>query len=61
MLFAGPLGLTYAMVNAPAQTVLHERAPPEMRGRVFGAQTGAGERGRNRPLYWWAPLPTYTV
>ena len=38
MLFAGPLGLSYAMVNAPAQTVLHERAPPEMRGRVFGAQ-----------------------
>jgi MFS family permease len=38
MLIAGPLGLTYAMVNAPAQTVLHERAPPEMRGRVFGAQ-----------------------
>jgi len=38
MLFAGPLGLAYAMVNAPAQTVLHERAPPEMRGRVFGAQ-----------------------
>jgi MFS family permease len=38
MFFAGPLGLTYAMVNAPAQTVLHERAPPEMRGRVFGAQ-----------------------
>jgi MFS family permease len=35
---AGPLGLAYAMVNAPAQTVLHERAPPEMRGRVFGAQ-----------------------
>ena len=38
MLFAGPLGFFYAMVNAPAQTVLHERAPPEMRGRVFGAQ-----------------------
>jgi len=38
MIFAGPLGLMYAMVNAPAQTVLHERAPPEMRGRVFGAQ-----------------------
>jgi MFS family permease len=38
MFVAGPLGLTYAMVNAPAQTVLHERAPPEMRGRVFGAQ-----------------------
>ena len=38
MLFGGPMGLAYAMVNAPAQTVLHERAPPEMRGRVFGAQ-----------------------
>jgi MFS family permease len=38
MFFAGPMGLTYAMVNAPAQTVLHERAPPEMRGRIFGAQ-----------------------
>ncbi len=38
MIFAGPMGLTYAMVNAPAQTVLHERAPPEMRGRIFGAQ-----------------------
>jgi MFS family permease len=38
MIVAGPLGLAYAMVNAPAQTVLHERAPPEMRGRVFGAQ-----------------------
>ncbi len=38
MAFAGPLGFTYALVNAPAQTVLHERAPAEMRGRVFAAQ-----------------------
>jgi MFS family permease len=38
MAFAGPMGFTYAMVNAPAQTVLHERAPAEMRGRVFAAQ-----------------------
>ncbi|MHB8376062.1 MAG: MFS transporter [Dehalococcoidia bacterium] len=38
MAFAGPLGFTYALVNAPAQTVLHERAPLEMRGRVFAAQ-----------------------
>jgi MFS family permease len=38
MAFAGPLGFTYALVNAPAQTVLHERAVPEMRGRVFAAQ-----------------------
>lgn len=38
MAFAGPMGFTYALVNAPAQTVLHERAPAEMRGRVFAAQ-----------------------
>ncbi len=38
VLFAFPLGVTYALVNAPAQTVLHERAPPEIRGRVFAAQ-----------------------
>lgn len=36
--FAGPLGFAYALVNAPAQTVLHERAPADMRGRVFAAQ-----------------------
>lgn len=36
--FAGPLGFTYALVNAPAQTVLHERAPAHLRGRVFAAQ-----------------------
>jgi len=38
MAFAGPLGFTYALVNAPAQTVLHERAPADTRGRVFAAQ-----------------------
>jgi Na+/melibiose symporter-like transporter len=38
MACAGPLGFTYALVNAPAQTVLHERAPAEQRGRVFAAQ-----------------------
>jgi MFS family permease len=38
MAFAGPIGFAYAMVNAPAQTVLHERAPAEIRGRVFAAQ-----------------------
>lgn len=35
---AGPLGFAFALVNAPAQTILHERAPAEMRGRVFAAQ-----------------------
>lgn len=38
MAFAGPMGFFYAMLNAPAQTVLHERAPPEMRGRIFATQ-----------------------
>jgi MFS family permease len=38
MLFALPMGLSYALLNAPAQTVLHERAPPEMRGRIFATQ-----------------------
>ena len=32
------LGFSYAMVNAPAQTLLHERTPPAMRGRLFSAQ-----------------------
>lgn len=35
---AGPMGFCYALLNAPAQTVLHERAPPEMRGRIFATQ-----------------------
>ncbi|KPK48234.1 MAG: hypothetical protein AMJ77_00605 [Dehalococcoidia bacterium SM23_28_2] len=38
MFFAFPLGLSYALLNAPAQTVLHERAPAEMRGRIFTTQ-----------------------
>jgi MFS family permease len=36
--FAGPMGVSYAWVNAPAQTVLHERAPADQRGRIFAAQ-----------------------
>ena len=38
MLFAAPMGFSYALLNTPAQTVLHERAPPEMRGRIFATQ-----------------------
>lgn len=38
MAIAGPMGFCYALLNAPAQTVLHERAPPEMRGRIFATQ-----------------------
>ena len=38
LLFAFPLGICYGLVNAPAQTELHKRAPAEMRGRIFAAQ-----------------------
>ena len=38
MSFAGPMGFFYALLNVPAQTVLHERAPPDMRGRIFATQ-----------------------
>ncbi|MBD0324409.1 MAG: hypothetical protein ICV72_13640 [Aldersonia sp.] len=38
MVTAVPVGFTYALVNAPAQTVIHERAPADMRGRFFGTQ-----------------------
>jgi MFS transporter, DHA3 family, macrolide efflux protein len=38
MLIAAPMGFFYALLNAPAQTVLHERAPAEMRGRIFATQ-----------------------
>ncbi|HZP26048.1 MAG TPA: MFS transporter [Dehalococcoidia bacterium] len=38
MFFAGPLGFSYSFLNAPAQTILHERAPAEMRGRIFATQ-----------------------
>ncbi len=38
LFLAFPLGVAYAMVNAPAQTLLQERVPPEMRGRIFSSQ-----------------------
>jgi MFS family permease len=38
MITAVPIGFTYALINAPAQTIIHERAPAEMRGRYFGTQ-----------------------
>lgn len=38
MLFAGPMGFAYAMLNTPAQTIVHERTPEEMRGRVVASQ-----------------------
>jgi MFS family permease len=38
MVISVPIGFFYALVNAPAQTIIHERAPAAMRGRYFGTQ-----------------------
>jgi MFS family permease len=38
MLFSGPMGIAYAMLNTPAQTILHERTPADMRGRILASQ-----------------------
>ena len=38
MAIAAPIGLSYALVNSPAQTILQERTPPELRGQVFATQ-----------------------
>ena len=59
LVLAFPMGITYAMVNAPAQTVLHERAPAALRGADLrlaadgdewgvdgGAAAGGGDRRR---------------
>ena len=35
---AFPLGLGYGVLLAPPQTLIHERAPAEMRGRIFASQ-----------------------
>jgi MFS family permease len=38
MACAIPAGFFYALVNAPAQTIIQERAPASMRGRYVGTQ-----------------------
>jgi MFS family permease len=38
MAIAAPIGLSYALVNSPAQTILQERTPPELRAQVFATQ-----------------------
>lgn len=37
-IFSAPLGFSYSLINAPAQTVLYERAPAAMRGQLFAVQ-----------------------
>jgi len=50
MAIAGPMGFAYALLNAPAQTVLHERAPAEMRGRIFITQVVSANFASLLPL-----------
>ena len=44
------LGLTYAMFNIPAQTIIQERAPAAMRGRVLATQIVLGNAVSLLPL-----------
>jgi MFS family permease len=56
MVFAGPLGLSYAFLNAPAQTVLHERAPSHMRGRIFTTQAMVAQSLSLAPVIFMGAL-----
>lgn len=38
MAYSVPIGFFFSLVSASAQTIIHERAPEEMRGRYFGTQ-----------------------
>ncbi len=50
MAFSFPMGFFFALLSAPAQTILHERAPAEIRGRVFGSQIAAANAVSLLPL-----------
>jgi MFS family permease len=50
MVFSFPMGIFFALLSAPAQTILHERAPAEIRGRVFGSQIAAANAVSLLPL-----------
>lgn len=50
MAFTFPMGFFFALLSAPAQTVLHERSPAEIRGRVFGSQIASANAVSLIPL-----------
>jgi MFS family permease len=56
MVIAFLLGLTFAMVNVPAQTALMENAPAEMRGRLFAVQLVFGSLVSVLPLLFLGQL-----
>lgn len=50
------VGVAYAFVHIPAQTLLQERAPADMRGRVFATQLVFGHAASVIPLLFLAGL-----
>src|SRR5262249_46222220 len=56
MVIAFLLGLSFAMVNVPAQTALMENAPTEMRGKLFAVQLVFGSLVSVLPLLFLGQL-----
>jgi len=50
------MGFAFAMVNVPAQTIVQERAPVDMRGRIFAAQLVFGSVASLLPLLFLGGL-----
>ena len=46
-----PVGFAFSLVNVAARAVLHERAPAEMRGRIFAVQMVLGSLASIIPLF----------
>jgi MFS family permease len=50
------MGVALAMVNVTAQTIMQERAPEEMRGRIFAVQLTFGSVASIIPLVFIGSL-----
>lgn len=46
-----PVGFAFSLVNVAARAVLHERAPADMRGRIFAVQMVLGSLASIIPLF----------
>ncbi len=51
MALAIPVGFAFSLVNVAARAVLHERAPADMRGRIFAVQMVLGSLASIIPLF----------
>ncbi|MBI2909486.1 MAG: MFS transporter [Chloroflexi bacterium] len=56
MAVAFVLGLGYALVNIPAQTIVQEKVPEDMRGRIFATQLVFGSVASILPLVFLGGL-----